>query len=764
VTTASRSSSVYLVFFCSGATALVYQVLWSRWLSLVFGSTTASMAVVLGAFMAGLALGSHIIGRRLDKTRRPLRAYAAVELGIGVFALLFPLSSGLVETLFQALISPGSPAAYALTVRAVLSFALLLVPTMCMGATLPLLTEFFRRHPRASRGWKVGVLYAANTFGAAAGIFLSTAFLIELLGLRATTLLAALLNFGIATVGWRLSREEVEQAPSPVTQAATTEAPPSLTREGQLAIAVLTVSGALALASEVLWTRTLSTFLGTSAYAFSSIVFVYLVGIAVGSAAMSRVMGRLKDHALVLLALLTFMGAYVLCAIFLFELLLAVDVDRMRYVSLLQVFSLYLRVGLLLVPLSIASGACFPLATRIIDPNGTEAAGALVARAYAWNTWGAVGGSLLAGFAVAPLLDYFAALELMALLYVASAVAGVAFLVVTAKERGASRIVLAAASVLVGAGVLVWIQAQPSYADRVRAHNLEVVSHKPGLQALTTVLRTPGEKMARYLLVNGQGMTVKVNDTKSMAHLPLLMHPDAKDTLVICFGMGTTYRAALSHGGNVTVVELVGGVLDAFPYFWPDAAQIQQHPKGRMIVDDGRNFLATTDERFDVITVDPPPPIDGAGVNHLYSREFVELMRDHLKPGGLAAHWIPFPNTLSGVDDQRSFDMLVDTFAGVFPHVYTIPGVHGIGLHMVGSMAPVDVTPALLEQRAQQPAVAADMVELEPYPPGYWRGIQHVEAPATDELIVTDDQPLLEFWLVRTALGGDKKVLPYHFW
>src|SRR5262249_12688512 len=143
--------------------------------------------------------------------------------------------------------------------------------------------------------------------------------------------------------------------------------------------------------------------------------------------------------------------------------------------------------------------------------------------------------------------------------------------------------------------------------------------------------------------------------------------------LVICFGMGTTFRSAMSHGGHVTAVELVPEVLDAFPVFHPDAAAVRRDPRGRLLAGDGRNFLLLTRQRFDVITIDPPPPIDGAGVNHLYSRDFLRLARSRLRPGGVMAHWIPYPGTGSGVADWPTFARLLHSFADVFPAVEILP-------------------------------------------------------------------------------------------
>jgi spermidine synthase len=255
-------------------------------------------------------------------------------------------------------------------------------------------------------------------------------------------------------------------------------------------------------------------------------------------------------------------------------------------------------------------------------------------------------------------------------------------------------------------------------------------------------------------------MTVKAFVTKAMAHLPIVVHGGAEDTLVICFGMGTTYRSALTHGGRVDVVELTPGVFDSFDEFFADAAEVRANPRGRMIVNDGRNFLLLTRKRYDVITLDPPPPIDAAGVNNLYSREFLELMRAHLKPGGIVAHWLPPIGRGAGIADGGMLHVLVATFFDVFPHVRVIPSqlyLGKFGFHLLGSNEPFTLDRERLMRALENPAVAADMDEFS------WDRLQperflyeaQVKGPAgARPELLTDDHPVLEFNLIRNLRAG----------
>jgi spermidine synthase len=246
-----------------------------------------------------------------------------------------------------------------------------------------------------------------------------------------------------------------------------------------------------------------------------------------------------------------------------------------------------------------------------------------------------------------------------------------------------------------------------------------------------------------------------------MAHVPMLAHPSPDDTLVICFGMGTTYRSAIAHGGRVTVVELVQEVFDAFDWFYPDSQRVRHYPKGRMVTNDGRNFLKITRDRYDVITLDPPPPIDAAGVGSLYSSEFIELAKSRLKPGGIMAHWIPYPGTNSGVDDDDMHRMLVDTFTGAFTHVLLIPSFRGVGLHVLGSMdAPIEIKRGKLARRLKNSKVAEDLNEWDEVPMRAFMQRSPVTRPEAGGSLETDDTPWLEFNLIRSLRRGTRKVHP----
>lgn len=764
----SSYRTLYVIFLLSGAAGLTYQVIWLRWLSLIFGGTTASVSIVLSSFMLGLALGSWWVGRRLGRTRDPLALYGWLELGIGAFAIVFPLVSAASDGVFTAWVQVDSPPAWSLLVRALLAFSVLVVPTTLMGATLPLMAEYVRRGSLHGRSWKVGLLYAAHALGAALGALAAGFICIELIGVRATSLLAAALNFGVG--GWALlvpRNAEAHAGISPVVGR------PASTLEGKLALGVLAASGAMALASVALWTRTLESLIGNSSYAFALLLTVYLVGVALGSSLLSLFVKRLDQLPVWLIATQVVAASWIVVAIGLFYVLAEAIAEYGHTIQPIDfLLSTYLKSALILFPLALFSGAAFPIATRILDPDADDAGGAWVAKAYCWNTVGAVTGVAFAGFVIAPNLDFIQSIYVLVVLYGTTAVLASAALLISRTSIAAT----AAAAIFVTAGGLATLgvvrsSASGRFADHIHEGYpmFEVAYHEPGLQGVTTVLKPrdgrEGPAPNPMLLVNGRRMTAKLTATKMMAHLPMLLHPDPQDALVIGFGMGTSYRSALAHGGSVTTVERVGEVFGSFDHFHDDAEVVRSHPRGRMITSDGRGFLKLTRERYDVITIEPPPSIDGAGVNHLYSRDFLELARTRLKEGGIMAHWIPAPHAQASVDDWNTFSMLLRTFAQVFPHRRVIQSDPWIGVHVLGSMRPIEATREQLEGRLGRPAIGADIAEWGGLPEEYFTNFVEPKGAALQgNVIVTDDRPRLEFNLLRGWKAKSQKTVPPVWW
>jgi spermidine synthase len=779
---APRLRTLYVLFTLSGACGLCYQVLWARWLSLVLGSTTASVSIVLASFMLGLALGSWVAGRTLPRVRRPLRVYGLLEVGIGVFALAFPLLTRGAEALLALLVDADTPRPAAIAARAGLAFALLLLPTAMMGATLPQLTALVRAQTAPGARWRLGLLYALNTTGAALGTLAVSFVLIELVGVRATTLLAALLN---VAVGWMALRLDVrlpaiEPATGPElplaagTQPGDASGPPpapGVTTPwpplSRLPLIVLAATGAAALAGEVLWVRWLEVLAGNSSYAFAWMLLMYLVGIAVGSAAPSLWIRRLRHPEAWLVATQIAAAVWVLVAVASFDrIAVRLATDPSLGLTIPELLAAQASAASLLLPAALLSGAVFPLATRLLSPAAGDASGEVAAQAYAWNTLGAVAGALIGGWVIAPRFDFAEAILVLAVAHAAIAAAVAAALLrgwPLPRRRAAA---LLAASLLVAILAGAALQRSGGYSRHLQRRGITVLFHDRSAQGITTVASRHGnDRFRSVLLVNAKGMTLLTTATKMMAHLPLLAHPRPRETAVVCFGMGTTFRSAMSHGGRVVAVELVPEVFDAFPVFHPDAARVAADPRGRLVVDDGRNFLRLTRQRFDVITIDPPPPIDAAGVNHLHSLEFMLLARQRLAPGGIMAHWIPYPHAGAGVSDWHTFGSLVHTFTTAFPYVMAVPGRPPVGVHLLGSERPIPWDLERVRQRLEDPAVRADLDEWKPFPREYFASLGPVDRERLAALpLVTDDRPRLEFELLRLWRVDGQKPGQAGFW
>jgi spermidine synthase len=753
--------AILLLFTLSGGAGLVYQVIWARQLGLVFGNTTTSISIVLGAFMAGLGLGAAVAGRVVARLRDPMRWYALFEGGIGAYALAFaPLVRG-AESLYPAFFSETTGIATLTAVRVAAAFALLLVPTTLMGATLPLVTEYLHRLAIARSDWNAGRLYGANTFGAALGSFAAGFVLIEWIGIAATTRIAAGLNFAVMAIALWLAARAGAHA-----RAARSAAAGPAPRAGRAGLAILAVfagSGALALAGEVVWTRALTLLLGSSTYAFSAILIVYLVGIALGSWALSGRVRALADPAGLLPVLVLGIAIWHVAAVGVVPWLYRLH-DLLFAESLLRALGALLAIGsfgaavlTLILPPALLSGALFPLITRLV--GGVEGdRGEPVARAYLWNTLGSIGGSLLAGFVLAPLWLHFHAIQVLALF--AAGLALGALGAVGWRERPARAALVGGLALATGAASALGLSRPDLFVALVaeRRPEFRVLHHESGLQGITSVLVNPElPNRSASLLVDGTGMTAKLFATKAMAHLPLIAHGDAEQTLVVCLGMGTTFRSALAHGGHVEVVELVPGVMDAMRFFYADADAVAANDRGRVIVNDGRNHLLLTRRRYDVITVDPPPPIERAGVNHLYSSEFLALVREHLAEGGVAAHWVPRSVPRGGVREDDTLRMLIATFLDAFPHVRLLRSADGIGVHMLGSEQPITLDAGRVAAALGDEAVARDLREFpwaQPSPADLVAEIPVLRADYEGAPRLSDDRPLLEFHLLRDLAAG----------
>ena len=727
---------LFFLFFLSGFSSLAYQVIWMRMAFASFGIITPVLSVVLSVFMLGLAVGSWAGGRFIASLvqKTGLSAvifYALAETLIGVSAFAVPKLFALGE---QVLLAAGQADSFRYLSLSALVLTVAILPwCVCMGTTFPFMMAYIRERDRSNTE-SFSFLYLANVLGAMCGTLLTALVLVELFGFRHTLWLAAAGNFLIVLAAGGLAwgqRGTTNSSTLAGTEPALSGTISSLPSDGRRRLIrwILFTTGFCAMAMEVVWTRAFTPVLKTQVYSFALIVFTYLAATFLGSWRYRR---NLQDGSARPTAQL--MALLVVAAF------LPILANDPRLLKINMVFSIDPGSALLLLasicPLCALLGYLTP---SLIDEY---AAGhpAIAGRAYAINVLGCILGPLFASYVLLPWMSEQSALILLGLPFL-----GFSFLVSKSlsvwQSEWTSRVAVVAlvCALFVTEGYQSFISDFTTHMEARRDYAASVIS--------------AGEDMDKILLVNGIGMTRLTPCTKFMVHLPLAFHRGpSQSALIICFGMGTTYRSALSWNMDTTVVELVPSVPKSFGFFHADAREILDNPKGLIVIDDGRRFLMRTREKFDVIVIDPPPPVETAGSSLLYSTEFYELAKQHLKSRGILQTWV-------FSDEPVTPQAILRSFYESFPYVRCFVGVEGFGVHLLGSMDPIENLTAQ-QLSARMPASAGkDLLEWSPSPdlPAYLNLVLSRELVIQEglnpnpKIRINDDQPYNEYFLLRRA-------------
>jgi len=734
-----RSPSAFvplaLLFFLSGVCGLTYQVLWLRLLALVFGVTVHAASTVLASFMAGLALGA-ILAERLARRGHPLRTFAALEAGIAASALATPVLLALAEGLYRPLSTSLSDSFAVLTVaRFLCSSAVLLAPTVLMGATLPVLSQV--SSVRAASATRLGVLYAVNTGGALVGALATGYVLIGGLGMQRTFYLAAALNLVVAGGAWALSRREGPGI-APASAADSGGAPSVVVADvpATTVLVVMAVSGFASLALEIVWFRVLVQFLPATTYAFTTMLATVLGGIAAGSALAARHLARPGGWGLrlawvqgatsiVVLLSLAFLGA--------------------SYAAGWRTSSLTQGAAAAMLPAALLMGYAFPIALVVWRRAGLAATAPdrPVGRLYSANVLGGIVGAIVGGFVLLPQLGSRRALIALAALYLVTSLA----MFLPRRRYGA-----AAALVLLFAGAATLVP-DPFDVTLARRHGREqrIFWREEGVQTSVSIHTGAFRGWLMYLdgLHQASDGPDMVRLHRLIGHLPMVLHPNPKRALVVGLGGGATPGAVSQHDADVQVVELSDSVRKGAEFFRHVNYDLLQRPNVRLRVDDGRNFLARTSDRFDVTTADLIQP-EHAGAGNLYSREYFTLVRSALAEGGLALQWI-------GHRPERQYKLIMRTFLDVFPHTTLWLD----GQLMVGSLTPLTLTPALVDAKRAVPEtrLALDEVGLDSFETlasWYVAGPDELRRFVGEGPLLTDDRPLIEYH--RSLPAGDRPV------
>lgn len=726
-------NSVLLIFLLSGLAGLVYEVVWARQLVLVFGNTTQAISAILTGFFGGMAIGNAVGGRVADRVRSPLRLYGIIELGVAAVALVTPVLFGRIADVYRLTYESleTAPTALAL-VRFSLAIAALAPATILMGATLPTLARHLARDSRQA-GRTFGRLYAVNTLGAILGTAISAFALIELLGLTGTLLFGVACSTAAGLVALLLARGAVD---APIERSTTR--PP---RTRSLALVVAFVSGMTALGYQVLWTRLLSSGTGSSIYVFAGILVLFLLGIAVGAFLFAAGVGRSGRPTVTLGISQLLVGVFAMFGI----VFIGADPGRPLVLTMLVT----------LVPATLVMGLALPIASGLAAQRDGRV-GSDTGTLLAANTAGTVIGTFIVPFVLIPTIGSPRSVALLALV---NLLLGTALVWGAPRTRrlgwsraaGAALAVAAAVALVIGPPVLI----DPN-ASRVARTGVLFASAEDEIASVQA--GRVGSDL--HLWVAGTSMTVLTVDAKLMPLLPSMLRPDARSALVIAFGMGSSYRTAILSGLTVTGVELVPSVPSMFTNYYTDAAEIRASPRGRLIIADGRNHVELTAAVFDMVIVDPPPPISSAGTAVLYSREFYAASLDRLRAHGVMMEWMPYDQT---VDEFRSH---VQTFAKIFPHVTIVFGPGGNGVFMLGSQDAMAFEPARMRDVLSRPGVAADLAATPDARESsvddwvrlllskVWLTDEDVRGFAGDAPLITDDRPLTEYFLLRSLFGS----------
>jgi spermidine synthase len=773
---------IYLMFFISGAAALIYEVVWVRAFILIFGGSHLAVTSVLSIFMAGLAIGGYVIGRYVDRARRPLRLYGLLELGIAASALIFTGLMKAYPSIYVALAQGRDDSLlYLSIVRILFSILALIIPTTLMGGTLPVLSRFVARQPGNLR-IHLSFLYGFNTLGAVLGALLAGFFFLRVYSTSTTLYIAvaasALVGFTSILLQDKASRfvflegHALEQ-PGTLSGASLEDSRDVFPLK--LVLWGIGLSGFCALGYEVLWTRILTIVIGASVYGFTIMLIAFLAGIALGSEAYGVLLKVFRIGEAGTRRVISWFGiVQVIIGITAF--LVTVNIRDVPANSI-RVQGYLLQTGIgsfglrawssfalaflyMLVP-AFFMGVSFPLAGEA-HAKYRKAVGAAVGEVLAYNTVGAILGAGASGylmiycFGIERSLQMLTAMNVGLGLFVLSSLARIRWL-----TAGVASLTVATLSFLAlnQSALRIWDMKyfaifrsnQPEAfrtPEMVReaVENTDVLYYAEGIESIVSSIKIKGGEQS--FLTNGrieasshlQAQQVQL----VLGHLPMLLNRNPRKVLVVGLGSGMTLGATSIHPSveQVTLAEIEPRVIGVARTFEEYNHRVLANPKLKIVFNDGRNFLMTTKEKFDVITADPIHPwFRGAG--YLYTTQYFKLAADHLQPGGVICQWLPIYELT-----PKDLQSVVRTFQEHFK--YTLMWLTHYDAELVGSNSPILIDEGALDRRIAEPAIAGDLkkvimgsaVDFLSY---YVMGTEGMKRFGREGILNTDDNLYLEF-------------------
>ncbi|MGC9004275.1 MAG: fused MFS/spermidine synthase [bacterium] len=760
------------LFFLSGCAGLIYEVVWSRMLGTVFGTSALAISTVLIVFMGGMSLGSYVLGKITDRLVSPFLFYGILEGAIGILCLFIPFLLPHISEIYRHFY-PSIQNSY-LTLaflRLALVILILLPPTFLMGGTFPAFTSAYSK--RGEEGKDISIAYAINTGGAVVGTILAGFVFLPSLGIFKTVKLSASLNFLVFLSALFLNRtiERVkeESVPLPVIYSQET---------AKLAMLVIGISGFSAMALEVSWTRALHMVFGITTYAFTTMLASFLLGIVVGSSLLGKYIERVRS--LPLLLAYVEMGAGFTALLFsrIIDFLPVVFLWLFKYIGnsfhLFYLTQFIICSLVLLIPTSLF-GASFPLATRIALRSREQFAGG-VGRVYAFNTLGNILGSFFAGFILMRMVGAAGIIVIASFLNIFAG----GIMLKGVKEVPAVRLKEAwgifGAVLFFGVMPFRWnIQRLTSGVYLYAPYYLKEGSIRSAIEMMdgrkiifykdsitSTITVTEGRyegKLVRALQMDGKTEASSFADLTTqymIAHLPLLLHRNPRSAMVIGLASGCTLGAALRHPlQKVVCAEIEPAMVEASRFFSDVNYEYWKDKRARIIIEDGRNYLYLTKEKYDCIISEPSNPwISGLG--NLFTKEFYETVKKHLNKGGIFALWIP-----AYITSLSDFKGMIATVSSVFPSVslWNYPPIYADVLVICGN-EPLRVFPERIEEKIKDNAQVYESLgrigfnNAQDIIKGFLLADKAVEEFSNGYPLNTDDLPLIEYsapkWLYRS--------------
>ena len=773
--TTSVKSILSVAFIISGACGLIYQIVWFKYLALTLGSTTYAQMIVLSAFLGGIALGNHFLGRLADRSRNPVRLYALLELLIGFYCLFYPWIYQVAGDGFRAVVLTtdlyGHNLAFNL-LRLFVSGLLMLIPTIAMGGTLPSLSRFFVQSEETSHS-DTAILYFLNSFGAVVGVYFAGFQMIEAFGLQMTMVLTAVVNLLVGSAVFLVAKNPDPTETLSVRDSAAGLPDPGPGDRGILraAVAIAGISGFAALLYEVLWFRLLVNLIGSSTYSFSLMLGAFITGIAAGSLLVSqRWLVRVNKLRLLIVCQAGIaVGTMIVLPVFsvlpyyLWKLASVFNLASGIF-SLFLVLEFALCFMLMLVP-TVFMGMGLPLVVGIVCRD-KRAVGRAVGTVFSVNTAGTVAGVIVTSAVLIPLCGIQRSFEVGIALNLLSGMIGVSVLPGPTSVR---KLVLVASLVVVAilpevvtpswdarvisSGSYRWLTQKPPETLPAFLRELEqrqLLYYREGVNANVAVIRYPGDM--RVLAINGKPDASTGGDMPTqmlVGHIPLFLHQNPHSVFVVGYGSGATIGAVLSHGvDSVVCVEIQREVIDASQYFGDVNADCLADPRLRVVIDDAHTYLGLVPRTYDVIISEPSNPWL-AGVGNLFSREYFELCRRKLNHGGIMAQWLQTYEA-----DDAVVRMVLNTFQSVFPYCQVWAPRLG-DLVLIGSDHDITINPGRVDSLVALPPIHTSLDRVSIHTGFTLLGVQALTSEGvfclTDSLMINSEtHPLLEFQAPRS--------------